>query len=373
MSSMLEQAIVDATALKEAALKNAESMIVEKYSDEIKGAVESLLSEQPIEGGEMLGDLGGAEGAEPHEWAGDHLNYAAAEGTEGCECPDEDQEQIVTLDFPELEAAFEDEGAEASDMTDREQLGGEMALQEDEAVEETEEELEERRKRNDPSKTAGREPGRSYKEDSGGSNAALEEAVDFDAADLADILGEIVEEELRVHNSVTKSGWAEKADPELEHQADIAKAKEQDPAIQEEAGEDEDDSSQLEEQIKNLTQENHKYKEAVTTLKEKLDEVSLMNAKLHYTNRVLNSPSLNERQTEKIVESISKAGSMEEAKVIYETLQSAVGSNSKRRRPKSLSEAVTKHSSLLVSRRESKTLGNDPQLRRMRRLAGIKE
>ena len=53
MSSMLEQAIVDATALKEAALKNAESMIVEKYSDEIKGAVDSLLSEQPEEGGEM--------------------------------------------------------------------------------------------------------------------------------------------------------------------------------------------------------------------------------------------------------------------------------------------------------------------------------
>jgi hypothetical protein len=135
---MLEQAIVDATALKEAALKNAESMIVEKYSDEIKGAVESLLSEQPEEGGEMMGDLGGAEGAEPSEWAGDHLHYAAAEGTEGCECPEEDQEQIVTLDFPELEAAFEDEGAEASDMTDREQMGAEMALQEDEAIEETE-------------------------------------------------------------------------------------------------------------------------------------------------------------------------------------------------------------------------------------------
>ena len=150
-------------------------------------------------------------------------------------------------------------------MTDREQMGAEMALQETEEVEEPEEELEERRKRNDPSKTAGREPGRSYKEDSGGSNAALEEAVDFDATDLADILGEIVEEELRVHNSVTKSGWAEKADPELEHEADIAAAKEQDPAIQEESGED-DDSEQLEEQIKNLTQENHKYKEAVVTL-----------------------------------------------------------------------------------------------------------
>ena len=32
MSSMLEQAIIDATALKEAALKNAEAEIVEKYA-----------------------------------------------------------------------------------------------------------------------------------------------------------------------------------------------------------------------------------------------------------------------------------------------------------------------------------------------------
>ena len=36
MSSMLEQAIVDARALKEAAIKNAEATIIEKYSQEIK-------------------------------------------------------------------------------------------------------------------------------------------------------------------------------------------------------------------------------------------------------------------------------------------------------------------------------------------------
>ena len=36
MSSMLEQAIIDAGALKEAAIKNAETSIIEKYSTEIK-------------------------------------------------------------------------------------------------------------------------------------------------------------------------------------------------------------------------------------------------------------------------------------------------------------------------------------------------
>ena len=43
MSSMLEQAIIDAKALKEAALKNAEQAVIDKYSSEIKSAVEELL------------------------------------------------------------------------------------------------------------------------------------------------------------------------------------------------------------------------------------------------------------------------------------------------------------------------------------------
>ena len=58
--SLLKQAIVDAANLKEAALKNAEQMILEKYSNEIKSAVDTLL-EQEEEGGL---DLGGDAGAE---------------------------------------------------------------------------------------------------------------------------------------------------------------------------------------------------------------------------------------------------------------------------------------------------------------------
>ena len=46
MSNLLEEAIVDAKALKEAAMKNAQTAIVEKYSDEVKQAVDSLLNEQ---------------------------------------------------------------------------------------------------------------------------------------------------------------------------------------------------------------------------------------------------------------------------------------------------------------------------------------
>ena len=49
MSSMLEQAIIDATALREAAIKSAEQAVVEKYSPEIKEAVEKLMEENDFE------------------------------------------------------------------------------------------------------------------------------------------------------------------------------------------------------------------------------------------------------------------------------------------------------------------------------------
>ena len=101
-----------------------------------------------------------------------------------------------------------------------------------------------------------------------------------------------------------------------------------------------------------------------------MEEVNLSNAKLLYQNRVLNSASLNERQKDRIVETISNAKTVEEAKIIYETLQSAVGPNSSKSKPKSLNEVVTKRSSAFMPRKEEKRV--DPFMARMKTLAGIK-
>ena len=45
MSSMLEQAILDAKELKEAAIKNAQQSLIEKYSGEFEGEIERLLEQ----------------------------------------------------------------------------------------------------------------------------------------------------------------------------------------------------------------------------------------------------------------------------------------------------------------------------------------
>jgi len=101
-----------------------------------------------------------------------------------------------------------------------------------------------------------------------------------------------------------------------------------------------------------------------------LQEVNVSNARLLYTNRVLRNTSLNERQKTKIAEAISNAGSVMEARTIFETLESAAPAQTKRA-PQSLSEAINRPSSIIrASRREAQT--TDPFLDRMKKLAGIK-
>lgn len=135
------------------------------------------------------------------------------------------------------------------------------------------------------------------------------------------------------------------------------------------------------EKMKDLMQENNKFKalsndllKTSTALKEQLEKVNLSNAKLLYTNKALGNISLNERQKNAIVESISKAGSVLEAKTIYETLQNAVeNSEAKKEAPQSLREALNKAPSPFAVKKTSANSINDLMADRMKALAGIKK
>jgi len=143
---------------------------------------------------------------------------------------------------------------------------------------------------------------------------------------------------------------------------------------EEEEAEYEKAIEELDEQNAALKKQNLKLKEALTRLTGDLNDLNLSNARLLYTNRTLSSISLNERQKNKIVQAISNAGSVEEAKTIYETLQSTVGSIPSRKGPQSLSEAVSRPSTgpILSSRRQSNQTKDNSFSKRMKELAGIK-
>ena len=71
MSSLFERAIADAKELKETALKNAEQIIIEKYSSELKEAVENLLEQDEDEKAAPDEEMDMEMDAEPAEPTGD--------------------------------------------------------------------------------------------------------------------------------------------------------------------------------------------------------------------------------------------------------------------------------------------------------------
>ena len=202
-----------------------------------------------------------------------------------------------------------------------------------------------------------------------------------DAKPLEERLFDAVMEKLTADMGAELSGWAGRPTSQLKHEQERELAheasteSEDDAALEEEQEELNESNTQLQEVLtdnENLKEELATYQSTIEGLKENLFDVNLSNARLLYTNRVLRNSSLNERQKDKIVEAISGAGSVTEAKTIYETLQSTVEAKPKRS-PQSLSEAISNRSSVLTaSRKETKATSQDPFSDRMRRLAGIK-
>jgi hypothetical protein len=193
-------------------------------------------------------------------------------------------------------------------------------------------------------------------------------------------------EKLTVDVEPVKSGWSGISDSLMEDAEEMTLAKAQDTEQKEKIASMQKAIKSLQDVNEDLTKKlnlkENKHKDVLGNLKEatralqhmqnKLKETNLSNAKLLYMNKVLVNNSLNERQKNKIVESLSKSKTVEEAKVIFDTLQSATGSTLNKKQPKSLSEAVNKTTStVLLSRRSETKEKIDPSSDRWKILAGI--
>lgn len=364
MSSLLEQAVIDAKALKEAALKNAETVIIEKYAAEVKEAMSTILEQDEF--GLEEDPIADAPAEEMQE-----LNkeppQAFAEGEDLCGCPDKDETIEVDLTQLTADMAKEEDALNGEDTESQESLAASMPLEE--AAKPDFLDLDK-----DGDKEESMEDAAADADDS--EEEKVEENVEEVALD-EDLLNDLLEK-LTVDLNPQKSGWINRPDSEMAYAEDEYLAMQNDDEVKAEMEALRGNVEELTKENKNLinagsilSEENEKLHAVIEEMHEKFNQVNISNAKLLYINRTLESISLNERQREKIVEAISKADTAQEAKVIYETLQSTVGSTEKKSLPKSLSEAVSRKPSLIVSSKEkTKTLNEDFSMR-MKRLAGI--
>ena len=414
MSSMLEQAIIDAKSLKDAATRNAEHLIIEKYSNEIKEQMEQLLEQE--EGG--LGDLGlGGGGADlglgeeapsqppidfdsaaaDKDITPDQIEYAALDGTTIGYTKYLEEGEMVTINLDalndyemdpargptarnlaeslEIEEDLLEEllGEELLELDD--ELLAEAAIDEDRIVPKEGKQLEES---DDSDDLEGVEV----------KNMAKVVIKKDDDAEDEDVDVEVdLEEGIKIDYKFAKSANDSFGTDDEQGSIDLMLAQ-----MVEEAEELERKNESLVKKNNLLNQKNEKlnadlkegkkafseFKKQYNTLiegfkglKEKFEESQLMNVKMLYTNKVLSDRSLNRRQKNKIVESLENTESVEQAKIVYDTLKSAVEETSTRG-PKSLSEAVSRRSSQLLVRgaKQPESKPNDFAVR-MKRLAGI--
>ena len=356
MSSLLEEAIVDARALKEAALKNAENVVLEKYSGEVKKALDTLLEQDEL-------------GLEPEEEVDDTLDEFVEEvpyAFQNEELGEVAGDEIVEIDFDALKMRLddEDEMVEEEDLNDAlemadEMAGGEMAPELEASAEEDAAEL-------------GAAPVEPLHEEEDDEDVPLSE----------EFLSELVEE-LVVDMTPRPQGWSSvnSANSSVEQANNDAMAAAQAAHLEEEDEEEEEeetapdvvsDAALYESKITELTESNKELRALIVEAKDQLTKLNLENAKLVYQNKALNSASLNERQKTQVVEAVQSANSVEEASMIFETIQNAVGSSpDQRTRPQTLREAVQRPTSLLINSKRDNKATKDPNMGRMLRLAGL--
>jgi len=317
MSTMLEQAIVDAASLRDAAIKSAEQVVVEQYSNQIKETVERLLEQDTPE--ETDADAALAMDLDSQLPEAFHLEV--------------EDDQILEIDLHSLEhldLAKDDVTIVSEDKESLEE--GE----DDEPVELEEADLE---KLAEALKF-------DYKmqPDGGFANGQMRPVTDYenDNENIAEIAAAI-----------------SRYNDELEEKNEKLKK----------------ENKELKNKFKKLNETKNELINTAKKIKEKFDEAQLTSGKLHYMNRALMDDSLNERQKKQIAESISEVSSLEQAKIVYETLQSTVGISHKEK-SKSLSEVVSKRtsSSILLHSRKKRDPAERQEndfAKRMKRLAGI--
>ena len=265
-NDILKEAIADAKAVREVALSNAKAALEEAFTPRLQSMLSAKLSE------ELEEDL--------HEE--EETNESVEETT------------IEEASFDEMmnygeDKDPDDEGYKMESMDEEinlEEILAELELEEGGATEPTfmegEEEIAEGEKEEE-----------------------LEEAKDEDLDEGFDL--DALLEEL--------DGLDHGLDEAKEEDLDEAKDKDLDEAKDKELDEAKD--KELEETKKELEETNN----ALTTVRAELNEVNLLNSKLLYVNRIFKANTLNESQKLRVVESLDKAGTAKEAKLIYETIK----------------------------------------------------
>jgi hypothetical protein len=318
MDDLLKEAIADAKAVRETALENAKMALEEAFTPRLQSMLSQKIQTEmeDEEGEEVAAEMEDEEDVlaaqdevpgdeEPAMEQDDEEEMLAAQD----EVPgEEDEEGVIEINgvkyAPVVSEEEEDEeGGEA--MEEEEEEEGDLDLEavireleseldDEEAVEESENPYDNNEQHDDMKKVAEQSDSSDIgkgdnkvdvadagdEEDPGKGKLKEQEGEDDEDIDLDEVLKALSEEE-----------------DEEEEVAEVAKLR-----------------SDLDE-----------HRSVIETLRGKLNEVNLLNAKLLFTNKLFRKYGLNNEQKMKVVEQFDRAGTLREVKLVYSTLGESFG------------------------------------------------
>jgi len=348
MDELLKDAIADAKAVRETALANAKLALEEAFTPRLKSMLSKKIQSEMEDAVDELeiDDMDGEDGEE--EEAKDEMaKKSSYMGRDGEEMDDEDGEEAPEADMEDDDETDEMAGMKMS--RDGDEMDDEDDEMEDEGVieingvkyapvmeaeeDEEAEEVDEMKDEDD---------------DEMDEDLDLDEILkELEEVDEADEVDEEVDQSSGIGSGDNKKGDVDKSSgigtagkAKMTEAEDEDEAEEVDESEKVEDDDEVDEDIDLEEVIKALSEDEvtesteevvtlkgdlKEHRKVVRYLREKLNEVNLLNAKLLFTNKLFRAFGMTNEQKMKVVETFDRAKTLREIKLVYATVAENFG------------------------------------------------
>jgi|9_EtaG_2_1085328.scaffolds.fasta_scaffold00625_15 hypothetical protein len=314
-SDLLKEAIADAKAVKETALANAKIALEEAFAPRLHNMLSTKISEEMEEpmGDEMDVDMDmdmeapteeptvtvdGEKYVKADDEAGEDLDAAAVSDDMDAMGDMHAEGEEAEMDAEPVDVATEDLELEAIIRELEEDLNEEEITEElDEAHCGTGDEPDDKKEKNEG------------KHEEPKDNDKVEESLNID-----EIIEEILsEDELGEAHCGTGDEPKEKDEKEVDEALDSS-------GIGKGTGMKQADDHTDDPQGSKLVEELDEAYDTIESLRDTINEVNLLNAKLLYTNKLFRNFELSEDQKMKVIENFDRAGNTREVKLVFSTL-----------------------------------------------------
>lgn len=352
MDDLLKDAIADAKAVRETAIANAKLALEEAFTPKLQNMLsQKIQNEIEIDEEERDDEVDEERDDDPEEGKmrrdGDEVEEERDDEVEEGEHEDEVEEG-------EHEGGHDDEMEEGDD----DELDLEAIIKELEAEinEEEDDEVEEGEERDDKKDEV--------KE--GDEDDDDDEKVDEN--DVSSGIGKSDNAHDKKSGDSSGIGSAGKAKHEsVDEEFDLDSILE---ALKEEEEEVEEGEDKEVDEVAELRAELDETREAVKFMRDKLNEVNLLNAKLLFTNKLFRAYGLNNEQKMKVVETFDRASNLREVKLVYSTMAETFGA--KKTEIKESKGSASKAVASTKSEKQSEVISEGNALRdRFKKLANI--